>query len=262
MKTKVCEKCWIEKSIEEFELRTDTGKYRNTCKLCRKKYLEEYAKTNEKRLKEYRKKWYLDNHENKLKYQREYSKTNAEVLKEKNKLYREKNKERIHAYKLEYYKNNKEFVSEQSKIYYEQNSEKIKDRTKKYAKDNKEKINLYVREKKQNDKVFKLKHQIRNMLWESFNRKYIKKRFKGENIVGCSIDKFISYLLKTYEKNYGEKWDGKELVHIDHIVPLSTANTETEVIKLCHYTNLQLLKGKDNLSKGYKLDWSIVNNNE
>lgn len=46
-------------------------------------------------------------------------------------------------------------------------------------------------------------------------------------------------------------------VHIDHIIPLATAKTEEDVIKLCHYTNLQLLKGEDNLSKGDKLDWKL-----
>ena len=47
-------------------------------------------------------------------------------------------------------------------------------------------------------------------------------------------------------------YDNKEKVHIDHIIPLATAKTEEDVIKLCHYTNLQLLKAKDNLKKGAK----------
>ena len=42
-----------------------------------------------------------------------------------------------------------------------------------------------------------------------------------------------NYGLYNGEKNFG--WD------IDHIIPLSIANTEEEVIKLNHYTNLQPL---------------------
>ena len=30
-----------------------------------------------------------------------------------------------------------------------------------------------------------------------------------------------------------------------------------EVIKLCHYSNLQLLKEEDNLRKGDKLNWEL-----
>ena len=36
---------------------------------------------------------------------------------------------------------------------------------------------------------------------------------------------------------------------------------EEEVINLCHYTNLQLLKAKDNLCKNSKLDWRLENDN-
>lgn len=69
-------------------------------------------------------------------------------------------------------------------------------------------------------------------------------------------------MLETYKKNYGVEWDEKEDVHIDHIIPLTTAESEEDIIRLCHYTNLQLLKAKDNLEKRDKMDWSLEDNGD
>jgi len=54
----------------------------------------------------------------------------------------------------------------------------------------------------------------------------------------------------------GMCWNNMGQWHIDHIIPLSTAITEEDVIRLCHYTNLQPLWAEDNLKKSNKLDWS------
>ena len=80
---------------------------------------------------------------------------------------------------------------------------------------------------------------------------------KTEKIVGMPLNDLYIYLLKTFKNNYGYEWDGVEAVHIDHIKPLKQCNTEEEVIKCCHYTNLQLLKAKDNLKKGDKINWEL-----
>ena len=51
-------------------------------------------------------------------------------------------------------------------------------------------------------------------------------------------------------KNYGTYW------HFDHIVPIHTANTIEDVVKLSHYTNLRPLEGKENMKKnGNILDY-------
>ena len=98
---------------------------------------------------------------------------------------------------------------------------------------------------------------MRHLLISSFNRKNYVKKSHLEEIVGIPINELIKHLLKTFRDNYGYEWDGIEKVHIDHEKPLKYAKTEEEVIKLCHYTNLQLLKAEDNLKKGAKLDWKI-----
>jgi hypothetical protein len=46
--------------------------------------------------------------------------------------------------------------------------------------------------------------------------------------------------------NHG-KW------HLDHIIPLATATTEEDVIRLNHYTNFQPLWADDNLKKSNKI---------
>ena len=43
-----------------------------------------------------------------------------------------------------------------------------------------------------------------------------------------------------YNGEFNCGWD------IDHIIPISLATTEEELIKLCHYTNLQPLCSKVN----------------
>lgn len=48
-------------------------------------------------------------------------------------------------------------------------------------------------------------------------------------------------------------WENRNEWHIDHITPLSSAKTEEELYKLCHYTNLQPLWAEENLKKGNKI---------
>ena len=62
---------------------------------------------------------------------------------------------------------------------------------------------------------------------------------------------------KVVEEQFvdGMSWDNYGIYgwHIDHIIPLSSAKTEEEIFKLCHYTNLQPLWAVDNLKKSNKL---------
>ena len=80
-----------------------------------------------------------------------------------------------------------------------------------------------------------------------------------QNMIGCTGIEFYDYLLQTYFENYGEKYNGDQKVNIDHIIPLVTAKTNEDVYKLFHYTNLQLLKSKDNIDKSTSLEWTLKN---
>ena len=168
---------------------------------------------------------------------------------------------KIRERKLEYSKNYRLTHQEFYKEYRTQHKEKMKKVHQDYYRKNQSKIikknNEYQKNRKKYDNVYKIKRQIRGMIRLSFTRKGLSKSKKTEDIVGCKLDYLYEHLLKTFKDNYGYDYDKKEDVHIDHIIPLVNAKTEQQVIELCHYSNLQLLKGKDNLEKNTKLNWEL-----
>lgn len=127
----------------------------------------------------------------------------------------------------------------------------------KYAKSHREQINQYISNRKQTDPLYKLKCQVRQTVLMSFKRTGNVKSEKCEAITGLNADALVNYLLGTYEEVYGVPWDKQSAVHIDHIIPLATAKTEKEVMRLCHYTNLRLITAQDNIKKGARLDYAI-----
>lgn len=107
--------------------------------------------------------------------------------------------------------------------------------------------------KLKNDPIFKLSSNIRNLIRLSFNRRNISKKSKTYQILGCDFEFLHNYLLGTFCINYGRMPTKEDNIHIDHIIPISLAETEEQVILLSHYTNLQWLLAEDNLKKADKL---------
>jgi len=206
--TKKCIKCGLVKDIDLFI------KNKNSCKNCEKEYKRKY------RLK------------------------NLEKISNKSKIYYENNKEHCLIKSKKYYENNKVEKIEYQKVYYENNKESITEYKKKYTIKNRDSIreykNNYQNNRRKNDPIFKLKHVISRTIRNSLRCKGFSKNRKTIDILGCDIIFFKSYLESMFVDemnwiNYGIIWD------IDHIIPLSTAESESDVIKLNHYTNLQPL---------------------
>jgi hypothetical protein len=105
-----------------------------------------------------------------------------------------------------------------------------------------------------NNILYKLKTLIRNrvkLFIKSVN--FNIKTNNTYNIVGCSPEELKIHLEKQFTE--GMSWDNHKHTgwHIDHIIPLSSAKTEEEVYRLCHYTNLQPLWCDENYKKGKKI---------
>jgi hypothetical protein len=93
---------------------------------------------------------------------------------------------------------------------------------------------------------------VRNIR-SSFTRFGFKLVHNADYVIGIPWDDFVSYIEKQFVD--GMSWEnyGHNGWHIDHIIPSSTATTYKKMIKLNHYTNLQPMWGKDNMSKGNKI---------
>jgi hypothetical protein len=93
--------------------------------------------------------------------------------------------------------------------------------------------------------------KMRQSIRKSFKRKGYTKNSNTYKILGISWEEFKPYFESLFQE--GITWDNQGEWEIDHIIPLSTAKCEEDVIRLCHYTNLQPLWKKDNRLKGDKI---------
>jgi hypothetical protein len=227
MKKKICKKCLIEKDVCEFGiLRKNKDGLRKECKSCRVIHRE----SNLEKIKLQEKQRRLKNREIINKKQKEYRKIFSKEFKIKRDEYLNKNREKINL---------------SSKKWKNQNQEKVKI----WRQKNREYFNNYNKIRCETDILFKIKRNIRSRI-----NKFIKNKSQNTiNIIGLNINELKNYLESNFSD--GMSWDnyGKYGWHIDHIIPLSSAKNEEEIYKLCHYTNLQPLWAKDNISKGNKL---------
>lgn len=149
--------------------------------------------------------------------------------------------------KQEWRKNNPEEYKKQTKSHYEKTKEIQKAKKKIWIENNRETYNKYWTERKSKDPSFKLLMGMRSRLCGYLKKLNITKKNKTFEIVGCTPQELKEYLEKQFVD--GMSWENRSEWHIDHIIPLSSAKTEEELCKLCHYKNLQPLWAIDNIKK-------------
>jgi transposase-like protein len=109
----------------------------------------------------------------------------------------------------------------------------------------------YRKKRKESDPLFKFKLQTRSFIHDALRRSVVAKGSSTEQILGCSYQELMQHLEVSFQQ--GMSWENRSEWHIDHKIPLASAKTEEDVIRLNHYTNLQPLWAKDNLRKGSKM---------
>ena len=213
METKVCHFCKEEKHLSDY-YKDKSGRLgvQSGCKLCKQEYQRKYYSDETTSLK--MRNWHKD-----------YYSKNKDVALIKHKIWIKNNNIKIRETSNKYYKKNARLICKQSQIY------KIK--------------------RKEIDPLFKLKIALRSRTGTIFKHKGYKKNTKTEILLGVSFEIVKAHIERKFVKgmtwnNYGKgegKWE------IDHIIPLSSAKTEEDIVKLCYYKNLQPLWSVDNLKK-------------
>jgi hypothetical protein len=220
--TKKCNKCHIEKNIEEFSLRTDNDKHRNECKSCISILRKEYREKNKDKIR---------------KSKQEYHKKNAVKIAIKYKKYKEMNKAKFDDYRLK----NRENHLRISKIWKVKNKDKVKAY-----------MNNYNSTRQKTDLEYKLLLGLRKNILRAIKANY--KNTNTVNLLGCNIIDFKKWL-GIIGNNYNSS-----KYHIDHIIPcaLYDLTKESEQLRCFNYRNLRLIEAKENLIKGNKLDIELI----
>ena len=101
--------------------------------------------------------------------------------------------------------------------------------------------------------TYKMANAVRRRLGEYLNLKGLTKTNKTFTIVGCTPAELKIHLEKQFKP--GMTWwnHTPKGWHIDHIIPLASAETLEETEKLAHYTNLQPMWATDNIKKSNKI---------
>jgi len=202
METKVCIKCNTEKDVTEF-YKNNSAKDKLTyyCKICVRWYVEDSKKKNRGR--------YLE-------------------LKKKN---REKHSEHISEYGKKWYIKNKgdtkfkAFRREERREYERE----------------------YKKKRYHSDILYKLSDIISSAIRLSLNEKGYTKKCRTYRILGCTYEEFKEHIESQWEDwmswdNHG-KYNGEGNCgwDLDHIIPVSSAKCEEDIIRLNHHSNIQPL---------------------
>lgn len=166
-------------------------------------------------------------------------KYNQKYQKKYHKIYDPIHKKEIKLYQRKFYQINKKELRQQNRTYYKKNKEAINEHQRKHS------LN-----RRRNDISYRLKGYLRRRIWSALKGK--NKSKSTMILLGCSLE-FLKQHLESKFK-LGMSWNNYGKWHVDHIKPCASFDLSkpNEQHKCFHYTNLQPLWAKENLSKNDK----------
>lgn len=162
----------------------------------------------------------------------------------------EENKEELNRKKREKHLVNRDAILVKKRARYRQNREILLQKAKEYRDNNRDKIRVYERKRRRVDPLWKLAKNLRARIHQALGG--LSKSDSTVALLGCSPEEALKHIEGLFLP--GMTWDnyGYRGWHIDHIKPIASFDlSDPEQQKAAfHYTNLQPLWWKENLSKG------------
>jgi hypothetical protein len=100
-----------------------------------------------------------------------------------------------------------------------------------------------------------LKYRAKASANAALKRVGAKKKQKTMQLLGCTTDDLKAHIERQFVK--GMTWENRHLWHLDHIIPLASAKMESEVLALCHFTNLRPCWAVENIKKSDKREFLL-----
>jgi ribosome-binding protein aMBF1 (putative translation factor) len=101
------------------------------------------------------------------------------------------------------------------------------------------------------DPLYRFRKLLSNNIRKCFKSGGYSKTSRAHEILGAEWLVIKEYFESKFTE--GMSWENYGEWQIDHILPISTATCEEDIIRLNHYTNLQPLWKEDNLRKSNKM---------
>lgn len=228
---------------------------RSDCKECRKSSSRNYYLSNSEKIKKisrgYEKKKLVERKQQlEIDYEQYKSQFESELLQKK------KHQRRLKAISdKRYQESNRDARKEYTKNHYLKNKETYRLKMMEYREKNKDSLRVLKRTYKVNrlesDPIYKLKFNLSTLIRNVIKNGGYRKSAKTSEVLGADWDTVKLHI----ETMFTDKmtWENQGRWHFDHIIPISLAKSEREVLALNHYTNLRPLWGKENIMKSNKL---------
>lgn len=242
-----CIKCDIDLILNSNWIHHRFKKRDYICNACIKKRAKIYYEENQSKIKDRSNKYYEENKETKKQYALNYHKKNrTQILKKWKKIRLDSKPERECPICLTKIAKKKKG----DRIYCSARCLSKSNRLNNYHKW-RETIRKNKKRRYHTNPMNALKERIRTRLYSFLKYQNRTKSQTTLEMIGCDWETLKEHIESQFIN--GMTWENKDQWHIDHIIPLASANTEKEILKLAHYTNLQPLWAIENLQKGNKV---------